>query len=184
MAKRKVIKMITTSEFVEIIDDLRDANDFVDETNKRARKLKDAIVSDFYNTMSLAISHEGTVVRLLENMFQDSDTISWWLYELDYGRKYKQYCIQDSNGKYIDLSTAEKLYDYLIERGYKVQPLSRGSFKGIPFEKGGGFKVNWGGDRILQYHPCNASHHGGAYFKISSGTTGTIRIDLKGNIIE
>ncbi|MBE7036317.1 MAG: hypothetical protein E7403_03380 [Ruminococcaceae bacterium] len=78
----------------------------------------------------------------------------------------------------------QQLYDYLIERGYEVQPLSRGSFKGIPFEKGGGFKVNWGGDRILQYHPCNASHHGGAYFKISSGTTGTIRIDLKGNIIK
>ncbi len=78
----------------------------------------------------------------------------------------------------------KQLYDYLIERGYEVQPLSRGSFKGIPFEKGGGFKVNWEGDRILQYHSDNASHHGGAYFKISSGTTGTIRIDLKGNIIE
>ena len=61
--------------------------------------------------------------------------------------------------------------------------LCRGSFKGIPFEEGGGFKVNWGGDRILQYHPENLSHHGGAYFKISSGETGTIRIDLDGNLI-
>lgn len=38
--------------------------------------------------------------------------------------------------------------------------------------------------RILQYHPADASHHGGAYFKISFGETGTIRIDLDGNIIE
>ena len=80
--------------------------------------------------------------------------------------------------------SGNELYDYLIKNGYDVQPLSRGSFKGIPFEEGGGFKVNWGGDRILQYHPENSSHHGGAYFKISSGKTGTIRIDLDGNIIE
>lgn len=80
--------------------------------------------------------------------------------------------------------SGKELYDYLIKNGYDVQPLSRGSYKGIPFEKGGGFKVNWGGDRILQYHPGDASHHGGAYFKISSGETGTIRIDLEGNIIE
>ncbi|MDO5539040.1 MAG: hypothetical protein Q4F83_03045 [Eubacteriales bacterium] len=56
-------------------------------------------------------------------------------------------------------------------------------FKGIPFEEGGGFKVNWGGDRIIQYHPVNLSHHG-VYFKISSGETGTIRIDLDGNVID
>ena len=80
--------------------------------------------------------------------------------------------------------SGDELYEYLIKNGYDVKPLSKGSYKGIPFEEGGGFKVNWGGDRILQYHPADASHHGGAYFKISSGEMGTIRIDLDGNIIE
>lgn len=80
--------------------------------------------------------------------------------------------------------SGDELYEYLIKNRYDVNPLSKGSYKGIPFEEGGGFKVNWGGDRILQYHPADASHHGGAYFKISSGETGTIRIDLDGNIIE
>ena len=79
--------------------------------------------------------------------------------------------------------SGEELYNYLVKNGYDVKPLNRGSFKGIPFEEGGGFKVNLGGDRILQYHPENLSHHGGAYFKISSGETGTIRIDLDGNLI-
>lgn len=41
-----------------------------------------------------------------------------------------------------------------------------------------------GGDEILQYHPADISHHSGGYFKISSGETRTIRIDLDGNIIE
>ena len=80
-------------------------------------------------------------------------------------------------------TSGKELYNYLIKNGYDVKPLGKGSFKGIPFEEGGGFKVNWGGDRILQYHPESFSHHGGAYFKISSGETGTIRIDLDGNVI-
>ena len=69
-----------------------------------------------------------------------------------------------------------KLYYDLIDNGYEVKPLGKGNFAGIPFEQGGGYRVNWGGDKILQYHPASRSHHGGAYFKISSGKTGTIRI--------
>ena len=111
--------MITKKEFVEIIDDLRETNDFVVETNDRARKLKDAIISDFYNTMSLSISHENIVVHLLENMFNDKDIISWWLYDLDYGRKFELGCIQEAKDGFIiniDLSSAEKLYHYLVNK--------------------------------------------------------------------
>ena len=107
--------MLTKKEFVEIIEKLKEVNDFVDETNEKARKLHDAIISDFYNTMSLSISHENIVVQLLEKIFNDKDILSWWLYELDYGRRYEKGCIKDRNGKDIDISTAEKLYDYLVE---------------------------------------------------------------------
>ena len=73
----------------------------------------------------------------------------------------------------------EELYEYLQKQGYSVLPLSRSStINGISYLEGGGFKVNWGGDRILQYHPDLGSHHGGAYYKVSSGVTGIIRIDL------
>jgi len=110
--------MITKQEFVDIIEKLKQVNDFVDETNKKARELNDAIISDFYNTSSLSISHETIVVKLLENMFNDKDLLGWWIYELDYGRKFKiGYLQEQKNGKMvsIDLSTAEKLYDYLIK---------------------------------------------------------------------
>ena len=107
--------MIPKTEFVEIINKLREVNDFVKDTNNNARKLNDAIISDFFNASSLSISHEIIVVRLLENMFNDKDILSWWLYELDYGRKFKAGCIQDANGQDIDLSTVDKLYDYLVE---------------------------------------------------------------------
>ena len=110
--------MISKEEFVAIMDKLKKVNDFVDETNKKARELDDAIISDFYNTMSLSISHENIVVELLENMFNNTEIISWWLYEKDYGRK-SELKMWDEFGKEIDLSTADKLYDYLINEWSK-----------------------------------------------------------------
>lgn len=109
------MQMITKQEFIKIINRLKEVNDFVDETNKRAKKLNDAKISDFYNTMSLSISHENTVVELLENMFNDKDIIGWWLYELDYGRKFKKGYLRDENGLDVDVSSAGKLYNYLIK---------------------------------------------------------------------
>lgn len=107
--------MITKKEFVDIINKLKQVNDFVDETNDKARQLNDAIISDFFNASSLSISHETLVVKLLENMFNDDvGIISWWLYELDYGRKFElgDFRIDE---KPVDISTPEKLYDYLIK---------------------------------------------------------------------
>lgn len=105
--------MITREEFIKIINRLKETDDFVHEVNDKARNLKDAVKSDFFNAMSLSISHEDLVVKLLENMFNDTDIISWWIYELDYGKQYKRGCIKDCNGKNINLSDAGKLYDYL-----------------------------------------------------------------------
>ena len=108
--------IISKDEFVKIINRLKETSDFVDETNERARKLRDAIISDFFNANSLSISHEDIVVSLLIDMFnlQDDAILGWWLYEEDYGRKYKDGDLTEEDGTIIDVSTAEKLYDYLI----------------------------------------------------------------------
>ena len=106
--------MISEKQFVDIINKLKEVNDFVNETNDKAKELSDAIISDFFNAMSLSISHESIVVELLQNMFKDNDLIEWWIYELDYGRKFKIGDLID-NGVEIDLSTPEKLYNYLKE---------------------------------------------------------------------
>lgn len=106
--------MISKQEFIDIIDKLKEVNDFVNEVNTKARKLDDAIISDFFNASSLSISHENIVVRLLENMFNDKDIISWWLYELDYGRNTDMAWVKRNRVK-IYLYTAGDLYDYLTK---------------------------------------------------------------------
>lgn len=106
--------MITREEFIDIIDKLKEVNDFVDKVNSKARKLDDAIISDFFNASSLSISHENLVVRLLENIFNDKDIISWWIYEVNYGRNIDMAWVEE-NGVKTYLYTAEDLYDYLIK---------------------------------------------------------------------
>lgn len=107
--------MISEKEFVDIINKLREVDDFVKETNSKARKLNDAIISDFFNASTLSISHEHIVVELLQNIFNDKDDmIGWWLYELDYGRNKENAWIKE-NGVKTYLYVAEDLYKYLIK---------------------------------------------------------------------
>lgn len=77
--------------------------------------------------------------------------------------------------------TPEELKDSLKKMGYEVTPLSKGRLSGIESENGGGYKVNFGGDGILMYHPEEMSHHNGAYYKVSTGVGGIQRYDLDGN---
>lgn len=47
---------------------------------------------------------------------------------------------------------------FMLEKpGYEVKPLgSKSSLKGVPLEKGGGYRATFGGDGYFQYHPEKA----------------------------
>ena len=108
--------MITKEQFCKIIKRLRDYNDLQDKIQELFRDNIDNQEMDFMNAGSICIGHETIVVELLENIFNDKDTISWWLYEQDYGRSVSIDDVFDEEiGKFIDLTTPEKLYDYLIK---------------------------------------------------------------------
>lgn len=79
--------------------------------------------------------------------------------------------------------TPAKLLAELEAAGFEVKPLMQGHLKGIAFEDGGGFKVNFEDGGILQYHPEKGSHHNGAYYKIATGKGGRKRYDTDGNEI-
>ncbi len=54
------------------------------------------------------------MVFLLRKLLKDAvENIDYYIYELDYGRKYESGIITDENGHDIDFSSSEKLYDYL-----------------------------------------------------------------------
>ena len=106
---------LTKQEFVEILNRLREATELVDKVEELFRSSRENLECDFCNGAGLQISHEGIVVKLLEKLMQDSfGIISYFIYELDYGKTYQEGCIFDQSGN-IDISTSEKLYDYLLK---------------------------------------------------------------------
>lgn len=59
---------------------------------------------------------------LLAFIFDDKDQwIDYWVYELDFGRRYKEGTITDSNGENIPLETAEELYELLVKNLYRKE---------------------------------------------------------------
>jgi 8-oxo-dGTP pyrophosphatase MutT (NUDIX family) len=80
-------------------------------------------------------------------------------------------------------STHKEKYDDFRKNNVDVKPLGKGNHKGVPYEEGGGYRVNGSEDgQYLQYHPENKSHHQGEYYKLSSGKTGSKRYDMSGNL--
>ena len=106
--------MISKEKFVEIINRLKGYTELQNKINDLFRDNIDNKEMDFVNAGSICIGHESVVVYLLEKIF-DTDMISYFIYELDYGEKYKAGCVLDENMNEIDLSTAEKMYDYLVQ---------------------------------------------------------------------
>lgn len=107
--------MITKQKFVEIVNRLKDYDDLQKKIQELFKDNIDNQEMDFMNAGSICVSHESVVVELLKDMFNvKDDLISWWLYECNYGRDFSLGDLED-NGVEIDLSTPEKLYDYLIK---------------------------------------------------------------------
>jgi len=106
--------IISKQKFVEIMDLLKEARDIQDQINDIFSNAHNNIIHDFCNAGSLSISHEYIVINLLSVMFNNENDISYFVYELDYGKNYKPGMITEANGDIVDLSCADKLYDYLV----------------------------------------------------------------------
>lgn len=118
----KKLDVLSQEEFVDIIDRLREASDLQEQVNRIFRNSRENLENDFCNAAALQISHESTVVYLLKKVLCDKyDYIEYFIYELDYGRKYEFGMITDENGQDIDIHTPELLYDFILDNGITCQ---------------------------------------------------------------
>ena len=103
---------MTKEKFIEIINEIQELHKYEEDLYALNRRYE----ADFqFPTL------EDTVVKLLEEIFHcpideyvGSD-ISYFIYELDFGQEWEPGMIIDESGNDIDLSTTEKLYDYLVK---------------------------------------------------------------------
>ncbi len=108
------IKM-SKEEFVEAVNRLREANDLVRKVDELFLNSRENVECDYCNGASLQISHESLAIKLLEKLMNDkANDISYFIYELDFGREYKPGIVTETTGD-VDFSTPEALYDYLVK---------------------------------------------------------------------
>ncbi len=108
--------ILTKEEFIQTIDNIQEAMDFEQKVNELYCNAgyQSPEYPDLYSPL----------IRTLDRMFySDSEReaknfisdIDYFCIELDFGRKYTPGCITYADGTEIDMSAADKLYDYLME---------------------------------------------------------------------
>lgn len=59
------------------------------------------------------------LIKLLVACINDKgEWIEYFIYELDYGKKYTDGCVTHENKTPIDLSTTDKLYEFLLKESF------------------------------------------------------------------
>ena len=105
--------MISKEEFVSIMDRLKNIHDLQHNIDKLILESYEYHKNDLIDSAGFMVCCEDIIVDLLKKIFNDeAEDISYFMYELDYGRDYQDGCITE-DGVNIDFSSADKLYDYL-----------------------------------------------------------------------
>ena len=105
--------MITKDQFVKSIN-------FIEERVQAEFAINKLFTEEFEDSMFFPYSkYETAYVDLLaasmsNDKFNALDDIQYFIYELDNGKRWKPGDVTVNN-KDIDMSTAEKLYDYLVK---------------------------------------------------------------------
>ena len=107
-------RLFTRKLFIETIEAFR-LQYHLD--NKKAQILSGVHGADVepYNNSMLT----NILLKLLQTEFEPDNAlcdIEYFMYELNFGAKYKRGMVLDTNKKPVDFSTPSKLYDYIISR--------------------------------------------------------------------
>lgn len=117
--------LISKEEFCKYISILKKQDEKEDLITKAFRQVDeeaDVAFISLYSSERAAILDLLNVVMDTEINPQIGSDIEYFCYDLDFGKVYesgKKDWIKDENDEIIDLSTAEKLYDYLVEEHFR-----------------------------------------------------------------
>jgi hypothetical protein len=100
--------MITKDNFIKYIDKIQKLREAEDSLNLAGKQLVEFHIS--------FAEHEQLIVDILTDIFNDSafDWISYFIYDLNFGKDWYEGCIRDKEGNDIPLKNISDLYDLLI----------------------------------------------------------------------
>lgn len=104
--------IITKEEFIQHINLLKETRQLEIQLCNVLKQMSDNGTCN----LSLYGRYETSILSLLKhemNIDPENDWIEYFIYELDFGAKFKLGCVIEADGEAIDLSTPEALYEYL-----------------------------------------------------------------------
>ena len=112
--------MIKKELFVQTINFLKERNDAMFKLNKMfTEEFEDSVFYPYFK-------YDAQILKLLAASFDYDDdmieyNISYFCFELDFGRKYQLGDVSEADGTPIPLGTPEELYDYLFNEACSVK---------------------------------------------------------------
>lgn len=102
--------MITKDEFCKALNKLKEQRDIDYNFHYHIEKAFPGSYAPIYNNVLWELS-----IHLLElSIKDDGEFVSWWVFETDFGTKDNVKSVRVF-GEPVDVSTPEKLYDFLVE---------------------------------------------------------------------
>lgn len=83
----------------------------------------DRITGDKNFMISIYGNNDTTLYKILSYFYDDivMDSISYFIYELDFGRNYTPGCITELDGTEIEVRTIDQLYDLCEETQRRIE---------------------------------------------------------------
>lgn len=107
---------LTKEEFVEYIGEILETSKKDNEFSEAIEKICGGdcwVIGAYSKEISIMISLLAKVMGLPADNTPDENIIQYFVYDLDFGKEYTEGCFTEIDGTSIDISTAEKLYDYI-----------------------------------------------------------------------
>lgn len=115
--------MISKDNFCKLINAIKASEEDVHDINKVLPGLAEDVCDITGNIASTIVDvlDEEMALPKMDNI---GSTISWWIWECDYGKNHPDISWKDRKTKIttkVHLDTVEKLYDYLVEHEAGVE---------------------------------------------------------------
>ena len=106
--------MLSKEKFIRAIDHIKEH----DELESNLCSALEAMSPDSYCCAFVYSKYETLTIDLIKEALgldEEVDWIEYFIYDLEFGAKFKVGCVVEADGKAVDLSTPAALYDYLQE---------------------------------------------------------------------
>ena len=112
--------LLTKEEFCKYINFIKDRIEAEDKINDLfTEEFTDSIFMPYGKCIDKIVSLLSKIMRCEDVDVWGTNDIDYFIYELDFGKKWPEYSIYDACDALIPMRTPEELYDYLIKENFE-----------------------------------------------------------------